>query len=47
MYKASDYHEKLEAYKARDMSQQDFDKFMTSFNEAIDAGKVLDDLSAE
>lgn len=44
-YKASDLKTKMDAYKAGEINNDDFDSFEEKFNEAVDAGQVLDDLS--
>ena len=46
-YKASDYKTKIDAYKAGEIDVEAFEKFEDKFNEAVDAGEVLDDLDTE
>ena len=42
-FKVSDFQDKLDLYKRRELSEADFEGFKIKFNEAVDAGQVLDD----
>jgi len=46
-FKASEYKTKMDAYKSGELDIEAFEKFEDQFNEAVDAGQVLDDLDTE